>query len=155
MARSDMNTVTIEGATLVFRNFSGKESMYNREGDRNFGVLLDEETASAMAEDGWNVKALKSREEGEPDQPYISVSLSYKYRPPRVVLITSRGRTLIDEDMVETLDWAEIETADMVLRPYEWAVNGKTGVKAYLQSLYVTIVEDPLELKYADMEDVQ
>jgi hypothetical protein len=34
------------------------------------------------------------------------------------------------------------------VRPYAWDVNGKTGVKAYLKTLFVTIDEDALELKY-------
>ena len=36
------NTVLMEGVRIIFRNFSGKEGQYNREGDRNFAVLLDE-----------------------------------------------------------------------------------------------------------------
>src|SRR3954465_11535199 len=36
-----------------------------REGDRNFAVLLDDEVAAAMNEDGWNVKWLKPREDAE------------------------------------------------------------------------------------------
>jgi hypothetical protein len=154
VSTTDVNTFLIEGARIIFRNFSGKEGMYNREGDRNFAVLLDDVTAEEMAKDGWNVKWLKSRDEGEPEQAYLTVAVNFKGRPPRVVMITSRGRNQLSEDMVDVLDWADIRSCDMILRPYEWTVNGKSGVKAYLQSLYATIEEDALELKYADVEDV-
>lgn len=152
MPRQD-NTVLMEDARIIFRNFAGREGMYNREGDRNFCVLLDDETAQLMAKDGWNVKYLRPRDEEETEQAYLQVSVNFKGRPPRVVMITSRGRTTLQEDEVELLDWADILTADLIMRPYEWAVNGKTGIKAYLQSIFVTIEEDELELKYADVND--
>lgn len=147
------NTVVMENVRIIFRNFAGREGMYNREGDRNFCVLLDEQTAEAMTKDGWNVKVLSARDEDEEDQPYLQVSVNFKGRPPRVVMITSRGRTTLHEDEVELLDWADIRMVDMIIRPYEWAVNGKTGIKAYLQSIFVTIEEDALELKYAEVDD--
>lgn len=153
MSEKKTNTVVLEDARIVFRNFSGKEGQYNREGDRNFAVLLDEELASLLDRDGWNVKLLKPREEGDNPQPYIQVAVNFRGRPPRIVMITSRGRTTLGEDEVNILDWAEIQTCDLIIRPYEWAVNGKTGVKAYLQSIFVTIEEDQLELKYADVPD--
>lgn len=149
------NTVIMEGVRIVFRNFSGREGQYNREGDRNFAVLLDDAVANTMAEDGWNVKWLKPREdaeEGETDQAYLQVSVNFKGRPPRIVIITSRGRTNLDESAVEMLDWADIQNVDLIVRPYEWNVNGKTGIKAYLQSIYVTIEEDALEQKYAELD---
>lgn len=149
------NTVIMEGVRIVFRNFSGKEGQYNREGDRNFAVLLDDNVANTMAEDGWNVKWLKPREdaeEGDEDQAYLQVSVNFKGRPPRIVMITARGRTNLDESTIEMLDWADIQNVDLIVRPYEWNVNGKTGIKAYLQSIYVTIEEDALEQKYAELE---
>lgn len=155
MARNE-NTVLMEGVRIIFRNFAGKEGQYNREGDRNFAVLLDDHTAEAMTTDGWNVKWLKPREDAEEDEPpqaYLPVSVNFsKGRPPRVVMITSRGRTNLDENVVELLDWADITNVDMIIRPYEWTVSGKSGVKAYLQSIYVTIEEDELEKKYAELD---
>lgn len=149
------NTVLMEGVRIIFRNFAGKEGQYNREGDRNFAVLLDDTTAERMTEDGWNVKWLKPREDDEEEmqQAYLPVSVNFdKGRPPRVVMITTRGRTNLGADEVELLDWADIINVDLIVRPYEWTVSGKTGVKAYLQSLYVTIEEDELERKYAELD---
>lgn len=149
-------TILMEGVRIIFRNFAGKEGKYNREGDRNFAVLLDDETANTLAADNWNVKWLNPRNEEEEEHPqaYLPVSLSYKGRPPRVVMITSRGRTNLDEDQVEILDWANILNVDLIVRPYEWMVNNKTGIKAYLQSIYITIEEDALERKYNELDQV-
>lgn len=144
----EAKTFMVEDARIIFRNFAGKEGQYNREGDRNFAVILTEELAQQMLQDGWNVKFLDSREEGEADTPYIQVSVNFKNRPPRVVLLTSTSRTQLDEKTVDVIDWADIETADLIARGYEWAVNDKSGTKAYLQSLFVTIREDALERKY-------
>ena len=155
---ADSNNVVMEGVRIVFRNFSGKESEFNREGDRNFAVLIDDEIANAMAADDWNVKWLKPREdadEGETDQAYLPVSVNFKKgRPPRIVQITNGGKnkTNLGEDEVEMLDWADIKNVDLIVRPYRWEVNGKTGIKAYLQSLYITIEEDDLQRKYAEMD---
>jgi hypothetical protein len=145
----------MEGVRIIFRNFSGKEGQYNREGDRNFAVLLDQQVATDLATDGWNVKWLKPREEdeGEDPQAYLQVSVNFKGRPPRVVLLTSTKRRNLDESEVEDLDWVDIKNVDLIIRPYEWTVNGKSGIKAYLQSIYVTIEEDALEKKYAEMEE--
>lgn len=149
-------TVLMEDVKIVFRNFSGKEGMYNREGDRNFAVLLNDDVAEAMNQDGWNVKWLKPRADDEEQhaQAYLSVSVSYKGRPPRVVMITSKGRTTLGEDEVEFLDWVDIRTVDLIVNPYEWVVNQKSGVKAYLKSIFVTVEEDALELKYQDLKEL-
>lgn len=150
---SEPKSVLMEGVRIVFRNFKGAEGMYNREGDRNFAVLLDDDVAEDLNKQGWNVKWLKARDEEDNDQAYLSVSVNFKGRPPRVVMISSRGRTDLDEESVEILDWVDIANVDLIINPYSWAVNGKTGVKAYLKSLFVTIDEDELELKYSDVQE--
>ena len=156
MAKQD-NTIILEESTIIFRNFAGKEQKYNREGDRNFAVLLDERFAKKMEKDGWNVRWLEPREEGDVPQAYLSVAVKFDGpRPPRVVMVSERNgeqhHTPLGEGEVELLDWADIIYCDMIIRPYEWAVNGKSGIKAYLQSLYAIIQEDPLQRKYANRD---
>lgn len=154
MPHPNDNNVTFEDVRIVFRNFAGKEGQYNREGDRNFAVLLDDRMTQQLEDTGWNVKYLKPREEGDLPQAYLPVSVSYKGRPPRVVMITSKGRNPLDEAQIEVLDWVEIKSVDLIVRPYDWVVNAKSGRKAYLKSIFVIIHEDELELKYADLADV-
>lgn len=151
-------TVVFEDVRLLFRNLGGREGQYNREGDRNFAILIDDPgVAEELITQGWAVKRLKPRP-GEEDVPNsvlsVNVSFSTKARPPRIFMITSKGRTLLDEDTVAALDWADIAGVDVIVRPYRWVVGTDAGVKAYLKTMFVTINEDLLELKYADVEDV-
>lgn len=152
-SQDSLSSVTIEGAELTFRNFSGKEGPYNQKGQRSFSIWLNEDDARTLAADGWNVKFAKPRSEEESPRPYLTISVKYseKARPPRVVLIGSKGRTNLSEDDLDILDWARFENVDLIFRPYVWSVNGKTGVKAYLQSLYFTLEEDELEKKYSNV----
>lgn len=148
------NTISIGNARILFRNFSGKAGQYNAEGDRNFCVVLDNaDLAQQMVEDGWNVRYLRPRDPDEEALPYIQVKLSYKNRPPKVVLITSRGMTNLDEDTVGMLDWAEISNVDLVISPYQWTIAGRGGVKGYVRAIYVTIVEDEFAAKYEAPEN--
>lgn len=153
MARNERNK-TLEDITIAFRNFAGKEAQYNPAGSRNFVILLRPADAESMVAEGWHIKYLKARDEDEEPQPYIQCAVSYKIRQPKICMVTSKAMTYLSEDEIELLDWADIETADVTLNPSEWAVNGKTGVKAYVSTLYVKILEDYLQAKWtAYLED--
>lgn len=147
------NTLTIENAKIAFRNFSGKEGKFNPAGRRNFCLFLDDDLALKMEQDGWNIKTLVPKNDGDEPQKYVQVTVAFGKIPPKIVLITHSGKTMLDQDTVNILDWAEIENVDLIINPSEWNVNGKTGIKAYLKSMYITIVEDELEEKYSNVPD--
>lgn len=152
MARK--NTYAIENAEIGFRNFDGKEGPYNKEGDRSFAVFLREEDRLALEEQGYNIKQTKAVDDDGNPSYYLNVSVAFGNYPPKIVLITSKAKTVLEEDMLSLLDYSDIENVDLVLNPYHWSVNGNSGVKAYVKSMYVTLEEDEFTEKYADLEEL-
>lgn len=146
--------IVIEGAQLIFPNFSGKAGKYNKEGDRSFGVILPEYIdIPRLEQEGWNVRWLKPRDEYEEPTPYMQVAVSFKGKPPKIVMIQGGRKVPLDEDSVRLLDFAELETVDLVIRPYNWTAQGREGVKGYLKTLYATIMEDEFAEKYRDSDE--
>lgn len=150
---SKNENIVVENAKLMFRNFSGTEGKYNPAGRRNFCVFLDMDVAKRLKEDGWNIRVLQPRDEDGEEQAYLQVKVSFDNKPPKIVMVSSKGKTAVTEETVSILDWADIKTADLVISPYPYDVNGKRGISAYLKTLYVTIYEDEIEQKYANAPD--
>lgn len=145
--------IVIENARIGFRNFTGKEGRFNPAGRRNFCVFLETVVAKDLETDGWNIRWLQPRDPDEPKQAYLQVAVSYLHIPPKIIVITSKTKSVLSEETINILDWAEIDNIDLIVRPYNWDVNGKKGVKAYVKSMYVTLAEDDFESKYREVPD--
>lgn len=143
----------IDEARIIYRNFSGAPSKFNREGDRNFAVVIDdEEIKDALIEEGWNVKIKAPREEGDDPFMYLPVKVKFNERGPKVYLKSGKATNRLDEESVDCLDHVDIVSVDMDIRPYDWEVQGKTGRTAYLQSIWVTQEVDRFADRFAEEE---
>ena len=143
------NNITIEGARILFRDFSGEKNRYNN--DRTFTVVIEPELAVKLEADGWPVRYLEPRNEEEERTAILRVKVSFGKVPPQIVIISGGVKKHLDETNVNILDWAYIDNVDVQIRPYNYDINGKTGVKPYLKSLWVTLRDDSLESKYRDI----
>lgn len=147
--QNELKSFTLENASIFMRNFSGRAGKYTPEGTRNFMVRLPEELAHKLEDDGWNVTYLKPLEEGDAPTPALRVAVNFKYwQPPEIYKVVGNTKTMLSEDTVSILDSAEITMVDLKVRPRVWGDENKGGIKAYLEKMYVTVVEDDLDAKY-------
>lgn len=136
----------VDDARIIFRNFRGEGSKFNREGDRNFALLIDDQgVADALIKEGWNVRIKPPREEGDSPFMYLPVKVKFSEYGPRVYLRSGNATNRLDEESIDCLDNIDILGVDLDIRPYDWEVQGKTGRTAYLQSICVTQEVDRFE----------
>ena len=143
----------IDDARIIYRNFSGAGSKYNREGDRNFAVVIPEkEMADALIAEGWNVKIKPPRDEDDDPFMFLPIKVKFNDRGPNAYLQTGTKMNRLDEESISCLDDVDIISVDMDVRPYDWEVNGKAGRTAYLQSIKVIQEIDRFAARYAEEE---
>lgn len=143
----------IDEARIIHRNFSGFGSKYNREGDRNFSVVIpNQEIADKLISEGWNVRIKPPKDEDDSPFMYLPVKVKFNDRGPHAYLCSGRHRSKLDEESISILDDVDICNVNLDIRPYDWEVNGKTGRTAYLQSIEVTQEIDRFAARYAEDE---
>lgn len=136
--------IQIDDARITYKNFVGAGDRFNREGDRNFALIIpNEELANDLMADeneygvGWNIKIKPPREEGE--EPFIILKVKVKFndRGPNVYLHSGKNRVRLTEETIGCLDDMYIDHVDLDIRPYDDTINGKPFRTAYLQSMRV------------------
>ena len=147
----------IDDARIIYRNFSGIGSKFNREGDRNFSIVIpDDEIAQALLADvneygaGWNVKIKPPREEGDTAFMHLPVKIKFNGRGPKIYLRSGEKTVELTEDTVHILDDIDIRSVDVDIRPYDDQFNGKAFRSAYLQALHVTQEIDRFAARYQE-----
>lgn len=136
----------INDARIIWKNFSGRGDRFNREGDRNFHLVIPtQEDCELLLNDknkygdAWNVKIKPAREEG--DVPFMHMLVKMKYkdgRGPSVYLVSGSKQVPLTEDTISCLDDIDILACDMDIRPYDDQLpNGNTFRTAYLVAMRV------------------
>lgn len=146
----------IDDARIIYRNFEGRGDSYNREGDRNFSLVIpDEEIKDALIAEGWNVKVKPPRDED--DTPFMTLAVKVRFNDfgPSVYLTSGDVTHRLDESTVHRLDKIRIAKCDLDIRPFDWSrPDGRSGRSAYLQSIHVVqAVEDRFAERFARTRD--
>lgn len=143
----------IEDARIIYRNFAGIGSKYNRDGDRNFAVIIpNQEIADELIADGWAVKIKPPRDEDESPFMYLPVKVKFNNRGPAAYVKSGNSVQRLNKDTIGMLDEIDIQSVDMDLRAYDWEINGKTGRSAYLQAINVIQNIDRFGAQYQAQE---
>ena len=143
----------IDDARIIYRNFAGIGSKFNREGDRNFAVIIpNQEIADELIEAGWNVKIKPPRDDQDMPFMYLPVKIKFNDRGPNVYLVTGDRRNPLNEETIGCIDDIDISSVNLDIRPYDWEVNGKAGRTAYLQAMEVIQEIDRFAARYAEEE---
>ena len=147
--------INIEGAKIIFRNFAGTRFNDHK---RTFSVVLNDDDAEALRKEGWNIKQFESRD-GEiinhlPCEIRFQSNPEFEHFNPAIWWITSGNRVKLSEKAIGSLDNAEINNVDLVIRPYDYSKkfkikDGEPFIKAQVKSMYVTVVEDEVDAKYS------
>jgi hypothetical protein len=135
----------INEARIVWPNFSGRGDRFNREGDRNFHLVIpDQEICDALLNDknefgdSWNVKIKAPREEGDTPFMHMPVKVKFNNRGPNVYLVSGNKQVALNEDTISCLDDIDIMYVDLDIRPYDGQMaNGMTFRSAYLSAMRV------------------
>ena len=149
----NVNNINIEGANIIWKNFSGERDKFNP-GKRGFSVVIDDAVrADELKQEGWNVKERPLQEGADASEQEWTLPVKLNMnRYTQVWLIVGNHKTLLDENTVAQLDVVDFVNCDISIRPYEWEMGGRTGITAYVDSMYVTIRENKFAEKYADLD---
>lgn len=159
--------LVIENAEIIFRNFRGIDRGYNPKHEKSFSLLMRPERfdIDAMIADGWNLKKLKPREghEEEAVNYHLPVTVRFDNFPPKIFLVTKVSsedekpryrKTLLDEESAFMIDTAEIRNVNVEIshgKTYDF--NGMVGIKAFLKTMYIELVEDRFDDLYDWVDD--
>jgi hypothetical protein len=134
-----IENLILKNAKLIFRDFAGEFEILP-----SFSILLDKEMADSLVKQGWTIRWIASRELYGEKKPFIRVAIDFNGpMPSTIVKVTDDGHILMTKEEIGMLDTVEFDNVNLVVYPCHWHTDtGKTGVRAYLDSLEVTIKEN-------------
>lgn len=142
--------LVLEDVTIIWPNFRGAATQWNEPGNRYFNIAFEPgELTDSLLADGWHLKLQTPDNDRDPFY-ILEVAVRFDNYPPKVVKVgaVTGNQVQLTADTVEILDSANLLRVDVELNPHSWTVNGRSGIKAYLTSLWAVVEESPLELKW-------
>lgn len=148
----------VNNAVLVYRNFSGNPTSFNKQGGgRTFGLVVTDEVGEYLRDLGWNVKMREPKREGDEPFQFTEIVVSYKgLYPPDIRLISTvngmkKGK-ILTESNVGILDNVWIENAKLRIHPRRHDSHGYI-FKGYANKVAITQArQDFFGSSYSDVD---
>jgi hypothetical protein len=155
MAR--VNDINITDGIIAYRNFSGRPTDFKPEGGvRTVTFVIPDNIAEDLIKDGWNIRLqMPKNEDGDP-RYLLECKITFRTRngtprDPKIFIVRDDGIVHVTEETIDTLDRADIVHVDAVIGPSYWEWGGRSGIAAYVNSMYLTIKENAIDEKYRKM----
>lgn len=149
MSKPHYEPIILEDARLLFPNFAGIATEFNKPGDRNSCVLIGDELAAQLAAIGWNIRIGKSTDPDVVPGKFINftVKIDSKF-PPRLWLIRQGHRPeLMSPEDYNILDFARFKSVSLKINQYIWQEKPQR-VSGYLEEGFFELMPDPLRDRY-------
>jgi hypothetical protein len=156
--RKWIDDLEVENANIkwAFSHFDGREDTFNNEGDHNFTIIIDDEQeARRLMDEGWNIRTMEGREEGDPPEYLLKVKISFRFSAPAIFFLKGERRYRADEVDLVDIKRATCEQLDVIIQPSPWVHGRDSGISAYVKEMYVKIKESRFAERYADYEEVK
>lgn len=152
--RNNRDMVEFSNVKIIHRNLRGVQTEFNRNGNRSFSVVLTEDEAQEMLERGYNVKVRQSQSNPDDKFCFLPIAVNFNNIPPKIYRVVGDKMTLLTEANVGVIDSSDIINVDLTVNARYWEINGKSGIKPYVNVMYVEVEEDAFADKYANREIV-
>ena len=153
-----INEIKVENARMLYKHFSGEKDDFHNPGQTDFSVIIEDlDYARELEIEGWNIKYPKPNPDIDPEEdrrrPTLKVNVVFDNIPPKVWIINvdDEGNERPKQITAETLyllDTLRFTNIDMIITPYKWTKNGRSGISAYLSQFYGTVEPRGFEGKY-------
>lgn len=152
--------VVVKNACIMFTNFTGEKDRFNM-GKPQFNLVLTEEAARDLQADGWNVRVMPAREEGEPPTYMTNINVAFSSdgrRNPTIKLYSSldgkRVCRRLSAETIGVLDDIRLERINLRIGSFNYD-GDKYTMKGYLHELQAVqkAEQTSFDDDYADYQD--
>lgn len=152
--------VVVKNACIMFTNFAGEKDRFNM-GKPQFNLVLTEEAARDLQADGWNVRIMPAREEGESPTYMTNINVAFSddgRRNPTIKLYSSldgkRVCRRLSAETIGILDDIRLERINLRIGSFNYD-GDKYTMKGYLHELQAVqkAEQTSFDDDYADYQD--